>query len=102
MFHIHETMFLCTSFNVSVIDDDSSCGSMADMTGEAEYSVGGQFFTVVSRSSWKEGLVVRATRATCTRNSKLYYKQIGTEVSKQNLQISTTPHTQYHSAEDFL
>lgn len=37
---------------------------MADMTGEAEYNEGGQFFTVVKSSSWKEGLVVRATRAT--------------------------------------
>uniref|UniRef100_A0A0A9F299 Uncharacterized protein n=1 Tax=Arundo donax TaxID=35708 RepID=A0A0A9F299_ARUDO len=37
---------------------------MADMTGEAEYNVGGHFFTVVKRSSWKEGLIVRATRAT--------------------------------------
>ena len=70
MFRIHQKMFLRTSFNVSVIDDEFSCGSMADMTGEAENNVGGQFFTVVSRSSWKEGLVVRATRATYTRNSK--------------------------------
>lgn len=66
MFYIHQIAFLHTSFNVSVIEEEFSCGSMADMTGEAEYSLGGQCFTVVSRSSWKEGLVVRATRATCT------------------------------------
>jgi hypothetical protein len=53
-----------TSFNRSVIDEEFNCDSMADMTGEAEYIVGSQFFTVVKRSSWKEGLVVRATRAT--------------------------------------
>lgn len=63
-------MSLPTSFNESVIDEEFSCGSMADMTGEAEYNVGGQFFIVVKRSSWKEGLVVRATRATYTRKSE--------------------------------
>ena len=43
---------------------------MADMNGETEYNVGGQFLIVVKRSSWKEGLVVRATRATYTRKSE--------------------------------
>lgn len=63
-------MSLPTSFNESVIDEEFSCGSMADMIGEAEYNVGGQFLIVAKRSSWKEGLVVRATRATYTRKSE--------------------------------
>ena len=44
-------MFRPTSFNELVIDEELSCGSIADMTGEAEYNVGGQLFIVVKRSS---------------------------------------------------
>jgi hypothetical protein len=46
------------------MDEELSCDSMADMTGEAEYNEGGQLFIVVKRSSWKVALVVKATRAT--------------------------------------
>ena len=41
-------MSLPTSYNESAIDEEFSCGSMADMTGEAEYNVGG--FPLASRT----------------------------------------------------
>lgn len=54
-----------TSLSSSLIDDVLSWGSMAAMTGNGEYIAGGQDFTADKRSLWEDGIVARATRATC-------------------------------------
>jgi hypothetical protein len=47
------------------MDEVFSCGSMAEITGNAEYITDGQDFTADKRSLWKDGFVANATRATC-------------------------------------
>ena len=42
---------------------------MAEITGNAESITGGQDLTVDNRSLWNDGLVARATRATCNKTN---------------------------------
>ena len=53
-----------TSLSWSVMDDVLSWGTIAAMTGRAEYIAGGQDFTADRRSLCDDGIVARATRAT--------------------------------------
>lgn len=47
------------------MDEVLSWGSIAAIIGTAEYIAGGHVFTADRRSLWEDGIVARATRATC-------------------------------------
>jgi hypothetical protein len=72
------------------MDEELSCDSMADMTGEAEYNEGGQLFIVVKRSSWKVALVVKATRATYINQIRIVLQIDRFGKSKEKISTSTS------------